>query len=265
MKLALVLDPLFRVPFANGLLLALALPLVGAYARLRDEWLASLGLAQATAAGGVLGALLGVPPLAGALGAAAATAGLKGKLVRAGNDIYAVTILAGWCVALIGAANSVKGEELSHALLEGQLYFTTGHHLVAAACLLAAVAAGLPWMSRRLLLERFFPGHLDANGVASWRVHGLFDLLVAFAVALSTQSIGVMATFGLVFLPPWAVFHGAPGWRKGLLGVAALGVGTYLVSFAAAILLNQPFGPVLVATLVVAGIVVRPLGRLFGG
>ena len=27
---------------------------------------------------------------------------------------------------------------------------------------------------------------------------------------------------------------------------------------------NQPFGPVLVATLAVAGIVLRPLGRLFG-
>ena len=264
MNLSLVFDPLFRIPFANGLLLALSLPLVGAYVRLRDEWLASLGLAQATAAGGVLGALLGVPPLAGALGAAAATAGLKGKLVRAGNDVYAVTILAGWCIALIGAANSVKGEELSHALLEGQLYFTTTHHLAGAACLLVAVAAGLPWMSKRLLLERFFPGHLDANGVPAWRFHSAFDLLVAFSVALSTQSIGVMATFGLVFLPPWAVFHGAPGWRKALLGVAGVGVGSYLASFAAAILLNQPFGPVLVAVLALAGVVLRPLGRLLG-
>ncbi len=93
-----------------------------------------------------------VHPLAGALGAAAATAGLKGKLIKAGNDVYAVTILAGWCLALIGAANSVKGEELSHALLDGQLYFTSAHHLVAAACLLIAVAAGLPWLSKRLLL-----------------------------------------------------------------------------------------------------------------
>jgi hypothetical protein len=47
--------------------------------------------------------------------------------------------------------------------------------------------------------------------------------------------------------------------------VAGVGIGAYLVSFAAAILLNQPFGPVLVATLAVAGLVFRPLGRLFGG
>jgi zinc/manganese transport system permease protein len=261
---ALVFDPLFRIPFANGLLLAVTLPLVGAYVRLRDEWLASLGLAQATAAGGVVGALMGVHPLAGAIGAAAATAGLKGKLVKAGNDVYAVTILAGWCVALVGAANSVKGEELSHALLEGQLYFTTAHHLAAAACLLLAAAVGLPWMSRRLLLERFFPEHLGANGTQTWRLHAGFDLLVAFSVALSTQSIGVMATFGLVFLPPWAVFHGAPGWRKALVGTAVVGIAGYLVSFVVAILLNQPFGPVFVAVLAASGIVVRPLGRLLG-
>lgn len=44
MSLSLVVDPLFRVPFANGLLLALLLPLLGAYVRLRNEWLAALGL-----------------------------------------------------------------------------------------------------------------------------------------------------------------------------------------------------------------------------
>lgn len=86
------------------------------------------------------------PPLgrAGPARAQERPAELKGKLIKAGNDVYAVTILAGWCLALIGAANSVKGEELSHALLDGQLYFTSAHHLVAAACLLIAVAAGLP-------------------------------------------------------------------------------------------------------------------------
>ena len=46
MTLAQVFDPLFRVPLANGLLLALVLPLLGAYVRLRNEWLAALGRAQ---------------------------------------------------------------------------------------------------------------------------------------------------------------------------------------------------------------------------
>ena len=79
MKWQLVVDPLFRVPFLNGLLLAVSMPLLGAYVRLRDEWLASLGMAQVTAAGGVVGMLLGIHPIAGALGAAGLAATAKGR------------------------------------------------------------------------------------------------------------------------------------------------------------------------------------------
>ena len=37
MSLELLFDPLFRVPFATGLLLAALLPLIGMYLRLRNE------------------------------------------------------------------------------------------------------------------------------------------------------------------------------------------------------------------------------------
>jgi zinc/manganese transport system permease protein len=76
-SLSLVFDPLFRVPFANGLLLALLLPVLGAYVRLRDEWLAALGLAQVTAAGWSRRSSW-QHPLAGALGAAVIAAACKG-------------------------------------------------------------------------------------------------------------------------------------------------------------------------------------------
>jgi zinc transport system permease protein len=157
MSFALVFDPLFRVPFVNGLLLALVLPFLGSYVRLRNEWLAALGLAQVTAAGGVLAILLGVHPLAGAVGAAVIAAGVKGRTQRSGNDVYAVLLFFGWSAALLGAANSVRGEELSHALLEGQLYFTTWANLGGALALGAVVLAASPWLSKKLLLEHFFP------------------------------------------------------------------------------------------------------------
>lgn len=261
MNLALVFDPLFRVPFANGLLLALVVPLLGAYVRLRSEWLAALGLAQVTAAGGVLAVLTGVHPLAGALGAAVAAVAVKGRAERGGNDAYALLLLLGWSAALLGAANSVKGEELSHALLDGQLYFTGWTNLLGALALLATVAAALPWLSRRLLLERFYPEHLSANGIAVWRIHLGFDVLVALAVALTTESIGVMATFALVFLPPWVAFRRAAGWRRALVWASALSVACYLVAFSAAILLDQPFGPVYAGVLVLATLLRLPRSR----
>jgi zinc transport system permease protein len=260
-NLSLVFDPLFRVPFANGLLLALVLPLLGSYVRLRNEWLAALGLAQVTAAGGVVAILVGFHPLAGALGAAAVAAGVKGRTERAGNDVYAVLLLFGWSAALLGAANSVRGEELSHALLEGQLYFTTWANLGGALALLALVGAAGPWLSRKLLLEHFFPEHMNANGEPAWRIHLAFDLLVALAVALSTESIGVTATFCLVFFPPWVAFRIASGWRRALVLACALALAAYLAAFVLAILLNQPFGPVLVGTLVATGLIRVPFRR----
>ena len=258
MTISLAFDPLFRVPFFNGLLLALALPLLGAYVRLRNEWLAALGFAQVTAAGGVTAILLGVHPLAGALGAAVVAAGVKGRTERSGNDVYAFLLLFGWSAALLGAANSVRGEELSHALLEGQLYFTTWTNLVSALTLVGLVAAAGPWLSRKLLLEHFFPEHLAANGEPAWRLHLFFDLLVALAVALATESIGVMATFALVFLPPLIAFRIASSWQRALVHCTGFSVTAYLAAFVLAIVLDQPFGPVFVGTLVAGGIVLLP-------
>ncbi len=258
MTFAQVFDPLFRVPLANGFLLALVLPLLGAYVRLRNEWLAALGLAQVTAAGGVMAILVGVHPLAGSLGAAVVAAALKGRTERSGNDVYAVLLFFGWSAALLGAANSTRGEELSHSLLEGQLYFTTWANLGAALALVAVVAAGGAWLSKRLLLEHFFPESLAANGASPWKLHLAFDLLVAFSVALATESIGVMATFALVFLPPWVAFRIAGSWKRALVHCAGFSLTAYLAAFVLAIVLDQPFGPMLVGALVAGSLVLLP-------
>jgi zinc transport system permease protein len=58
-----------------------------------------------------------------------------------------------------------------------------------------------------------------------------------------------MAAFALVFVPPWIAFRFAHGWRRTLAWSAGLGLLAYLVAFAAAIGIDQPFGPVLVVAL----------------
>ncbi|MBK8117927.1 MAG: metal ABC transporter permease [Sulfuritalea sp.] len=64
--MASLFDDLFVVPFFAGLAVALLLPLVGNLLRLRDEWLATLGLAHLAAATGLIGMAFGVPPIWGA-------------------------------------------------------------------------------------------------------------------------------------------------------------------------------------------------------
>jgi zinc transport system permease protein len=244
-----LLDPIFLLPFVNGLLLAALLPLLGAWIRLREEWLSALGLAQVTAAGVVLGAIVMEPVGLVALAAAALAAAAKTLFGRAaGNDAYAVMILFGWATSLIAAAFAAHGDELSHALVQGQIYFTGPGHLQGIGVVFVAALALLPWLSPRLLLGRFFPDHFRAN--RSNPHHDLvFDVLVAVTLALSATAIGVMAAFALVFVPPWVAFRFAHGWRRTIAWSVGFGLAAYLVAFVVAIRLDQPFGPVLVAAL----------------
>ncbi|MGE0364020.1 MAG: metal ABC transporter permease [Vicinamibacterales bacterium] len=250
MTLTGLADPLFLVPFLNGLLLAAALPAIGVYARLRGEWLASLGIGQVAAAGIVLSAFAGLPVAVGAVLVALLTAPIKTLVGRQdGDDTYGLMLLAGWSLTLLLAANTAHGEDLSRALLQGQIYFTGPSHLAGIAAVVAAVAGLLPWVSPRLLRARFFPEYHAANGITNPRHELVFDALSAVILAVAASVVGVMGAFALVFVPPWVAFRLAGGWRRAVWWSAALGAAAYVVAFILAIAMDQPFGPMLVATL----------------
>ena len=117
------MDSLLTVPFFAGLTLAVLLPLVGNLLRLRDEWLATLGLAHLAAAGALLGMAAHLPAFVGALAGALAGAGAKQASGGRSNSAYGLMILAGWALTLLIAANTMLGDALAHALIDGQLYF----------------------------------------------------------------------------------------------------------------------------------------------
>ena len=99
---------LFLVPFLTGLCLAILLPLLGCYLRLRDEWLAALAYSHVAAAGALLALVTAMPPAVGGI----AAAGLAGAGKRffaaklAGGASYALLLLGG-CTNGDGAANSL--------------------------------------------------------------------------------------------------------------------------------------------------------------
>ena len=78
-------------------------------------------------------------------------------------------------------------------------------------------------------------------------------MLVAAVLAIATMSIGVMAAFAMIFVPPLIAWQWARTWRGSLLLATLAGLLAYLVAFALALAADQPFGPVLALTLVVAG------------
>ena len=259
-SLELLVDPLFRMGFLSGLVVALVTPAVGLYLRLRGEWLAALALAQVAGAGGVLAALVAVPPMAGAVACALVAVAAKGTCYRAGNDAYAVLILLGWSAMLIGGELSHSGHMVGRSLMDGQLYFATWVNLATALGVAVVVIAALPLLSRRLLRDQLFPGHDRANGRAVWPVTLGFDLVAALTIAVAATSVGLFGAFALVFVPGWIAFGVAPSWRWALIMASGIGVSGYLAAFVGAVLLDLPFGPVLVASLL-ACLPLRLLGR----
>jgi zinc transport system permease protein len=254
------LDPLFRLPLIAGLLVSAVLPLLGVLLRVRDEWLAALGLAHLAAAGGLLAVAAGAPLVAGAVAGAVSGALAKGVFSARGNTAYGLMILAGWSAALLVAASTPLGAAHGHALAEGQLYFARWPQVLAGALALATTVAAWRWLSPRLVRARLFPLHDRANRLPAWRWHLGFDLLTALALAAGTATVGLMGAFALAFVPPWAAFRLAPGWREATLISVALGVGSYLAAFAVAAALDLPFGPVLVAALLLTASGARAYG-----
>lgn len=255
------MDDLFVVPFFAGLMLALLLPLVGNLLRLRDEWLATLGLAHLSAAGALVGMAIPLPGFIGALAGAFAGVGVKQASGGRSNSTYGLMILSGWALTLLVAANSALGDALAHALIDGQLYFAGGRELAIDALVLLLALPALRWLSPRLVAARLFPGRERANRLPAWRWHVGFDLLAATAIAAGTMTLGLMATFALIFVPPWIAFRQAGGWRKAEWLTVGIGVTGHGLAFALALVLDQPFGPVLVATFLAMFALIEALQR----
>lgn len=252
-------------PFFAGLAAALLLPALGNLLRLRDEWLAALGLAHLATASALLGMAVALPPIWGApLGAVAGALGKHFSGCRS-NSAYAVMILGGWSLALLLAANTALGGALAHALIDGQLYFAGGRELLVNLALLVLLAASWRWLAPRLIRARLFPQFERANRLPAWRWHLAFELLVALAIAAATATLGLMATFALLFVPAAMAFAQAPDWRRAFWLAEGLALAGYLLAFFVALIGDQPFGPVLgvVLLLLFAGLMLarRWLGR----
>lgn len=256
-----MLRELFTLPFLTGLVLAILLSLLGAYLRLRDEWLAALGLPHIAAAGSVLGLPLGLPTTLTATLATTVAALVRSLMARFGNSQFALMLVLGWGGALFLAANTHQGEVISEGLLRGQLYFSTPGHLAGALLTLLILLASLPWLNRRLLVQRFFPDHYPANGKANWHHELVFSALLVAAVVLGTLALGALPAFALFFVPAWVAFGLARGWRQGLWLTIILAVIVYILAFFMTLFLNQPFGPSL-ALLLALSATLRVIPRL---
>lgn len=251
-------NEIFLIPFLTGLGLALLLPVLGCYLRLRDEWLAALAYSHVAAAGALLALVAGIPPaIGGVAGAGLAGAGKRLFARRlSGGASFALLLLGGWAVAVLLSANQPMAERLGHALFDGQLYFASSEQLWLVAFAVPLALSILYRLSKHLMLAHVYPDFFRIRGLRSWPTQGGFDLLAALCLALATMSLGVMGAFALIYIPPWLAFRRARNWRFGVCLALSIGVLAYAVSFLLALGLDQPFGPVLALLLITLSLMI---------
>jgi zinc transport system permease protein len=92
---------------------------------------------------------------------------VKGLLARAGASAYALMMLLAWGGGVLLVANHPLAEQAGHALFDGQLYFTGEAHLLVTALAAVVVLPALAWLSRPLLLARFFRSSTGRGGRTS--------------------------------------------------------------------------------------------------
>jgi zinc/manganese transport system permease protein len=245
----LLLDPLFRVPFLNGLCLALVLPLFAVMLRLTRQWLAALGIAHVAGAGGVVAGAVGLPALAVAWAAALATGLLKPISLRDDkqqddNEYFAMLMIAGWTLMLVVSSLSHHAHGVARMVIDGQLYFTHEWHLSAAAALSVISLSLAPRLQKSLLRHQLLPTAATPTGaILLWRV------LTLSGIALGTLSLGVMATFAILLIPASIAFRHGNHWRATLLLTVTISLFAYLTGFSLALMTDIPFGPMLTACL----------------
>lgn len=252
----LLLDPLFRLPFVTGLGLAIGLPLLGLYLRMRGEWLAVLGVAQLAALGALAASVFAFPGLLGAVAAGVGAVLAKRMGRGSGMGAYVLMLLIGWALAVLLLANQPAIEHVGQGLFDGQLYFAGSGHALATFVLIVFGGALLRRQGPRLLLARVHPVLARACAQTRW-AHWGFDLLVGISVGVGILSLGVMAAFALTWAPAWAVFDRAKSWRQAQGQVVLIGALGYALAFGIALVADQPFGPVCVVGVLGVGAIAR--------
>lgn len=117
------------------------------------------------------------------------------------------------------------------------------------------VAAVLPVLGMYLRLREEW---LAALAFAQLAAAGSLAAAIAGApvlvggLALATASVGVMAAFTLVFVPTMIAYQWGRSWRQSLVIAVVVGLVAYAVAFQVALVQDQPFGPILVVTMVCA-------------
>ncbi len=197
--------PFVQNAFAAGSLVAVVAGVLGYFLVVRGLTFAGHALSSIGFAGAAGAVLLGIPPVYGllafTLGASLAISGLS-KEIHARDIAIGVTMTFALGLGVLFLSLYHGYAERAYSILFGTIVGISRGDVFLSAVLSLGILLALGLLGRPLLFSSFDPGGAEARGLPVRLLGGLFLALVALAVSIAMQVIGVLLVFALLVGPP---------------------------------------------------------------
>lgn len=220
-------DDFMRQAFAAAAIVGLMAGLVGYVLVLRAEAFAGHALAHIGFSGAAGAVLLGIPPLAGLVGATVLGGvgmGLLGDRAAERDVAIGVVLTASLGLGLLFLSFFAGSSTQATALLFGNVLAVAPATVLALGGLAAVTLLGLAAILRPLLFASLQPEVARARGLNPRLLGTAFLTLVALATAGTAEVVGVLLTFALLVGPAAAALRLTPRLGWGLALSASLAV-----------------------------------------
>lgn len=184
--------------------------------------LGHIGFAGATGAG-----LVGLSPLTGQLLLtilAAIGMGGLGNRINKSDVVIGIVLAFALALGILFLHFYMHYAAQAMTILFGNLLGVSTHliKLMSACCLASLIALGV--IARPLLFSSLEPELAEAKGVSLPCISILFMIIVAVAVTIASQVVGILLVFTLLIGPAATALNWARGFASGLLLTVFLGV-----------------------------------------
>ena len=227
--------------FAAGIILGIAIPLVGVVVVLKRLSMVGDALSHASLAGVAAGLIGGINPIAGATAAcmvsALAVEGIRRRL-KGHADLAIATIMA----AGVGIAGILSGfvpnSSTFSSFLFGSIVTVDTGELTTVVVLGAVVSLLCALFNRELFWISLDEGAARLAGVRTTAFNFAFILITAITVSIASRTVGTLIVSSMMTVPVACALVVARSWKQTAAVSCAVGV----ISSAAGLIASYAFG-----------------------
>jgi len=238
-------DSFWIWPFISGAGIALLLGLAGATLFLRSAIWQGLVVGQSAAAGGVLASVMALPLVPVALLFSALVSLLTRRKAKLQQERLLLAFLLCGALLTLLIINIPKASVAASRWLEGDVYFITQQDSLWLLLPIIMLVAGYSTLQRVWQHSQITPDRGSTLRPSRWGFlfEAFWQLLL---IVLGCLFLGLSAALFLLLLPAWIAAFVVRGFKPFLLLSSLISLVLFAISWAVALVLDQPFSPILI-------------------